>query len=185
MWSSAMASSSPVVTPGRTAARTAAIAPATTRPAPRMSSISCGVLIWIIRPLHFASSARGERRPASSRTASAPERLERPLGDLLDRAHGLDPGQQSLSVVPARERRRLLAVHLEAVPHGLGLVVVPLHRLAVNQHPPAGEPAHELLLVDDELEHAVELVPQLREGVVEPLALFDGAWEAIEEEALL
>src|SRR5215210_2576300 len=134
MESSAMASSSPVVTPGRTAARTAAIAPATTRPAPRMSSISCGVLIWIIRPLHFASSARGERRPAPRTTASAPERLERPLGDLLDRADGVDPGQQSLFVVPARQRGRLLAVHLQAVAHGLRLVVVALHHLAVHQH---------------------------------------------------
>src|SRR5919107_2025880 len=126
MWSSAIASSSPVLTPGRTAALTAAMAPAVTSPEARMSSISCGVLIWIIRPLHFASSARGERRAASSPTASAPERRERPLGDLLDRADGVDPGQQSLSVVPARQRRRLLAVHLEAVPHGLPFVVVPL-----------------------------------------------------------
>src|SRR3954466_9961884 len=147
MWSSATASSSPVLTPGRTAAFTAAIAPAVTSPEARMSSISCGVLIWIIRPLHFASSALGERRPPASRTASAPERLERPLGDLLDRAHGVDPGQQSLFVVPARQRRRLFPVHLEAVPHGLGLVVVALHRLAVHHHPPAGQSAHQLLLV--------------------------------------
>src|SRR3954454_22197521 len=148
MVSSAIASSSPVVIPGRISLTTAAIAPATTRPAPRMSSISCGVLIWIIRPLHFASSARGHGRPAPSRTASAPERLERPLGDLLDRADGIDPGQQSLLVVPPRQRRRLLAMHLEAVPHGLRLVVAALHHLAVHQHPPAGEPAHQLVLVD-------------------------------------
>src|SRR3712207_6737570 len=163
MWSSAIASSSPVLTPGRTAAFTAAIAPAVTSPDARISSISCGVLIWIIRPLHFASSARGERRPAPSRTASASERLERPLGDLLDRAHGVDPSQQSLSVVPARQRCRLLAVHVEAVPHGLGLVVVALHHLAVHQHPPAGEPAHQLVLVDHELQHAVEAVTELGE----------------------
>src|SRR5215211_4043415 len=118
-----MASSSPVLTPGRTAALTAAIAPAVTSPEARMSSISCGVLIWIIRPLHFASSTLGDRRPAASGTASAPERLERPLGDLLDRAHGVDLGQQSLVVVPARQRRRLLPVDLQPVPHGLGLVV--------------------------------------------------------------
>src|SRR3954454_24758443 len=184
MWSSAMASSSPVVTPGRTAARTAAIAPATTSPAPRMSSISCGVLIWIIRPLHFANSARGERRPALSRTASAPERLERSLGDLLDRADGVDPGQQSLFVVPARQRRRLFPVHLEAVPHGLGLVVVALHRLAVDHHPPSGEPADQLVLVDDQLQDPVQRVPQVRERVVEPLALLDVAREPVEEEAL-
>src|SRR5215218_8227642 len=147
MWSSAIASSSPVLTPGRTAAFTAAMAPAVTSPEARMSSISCAVLIWIIRPLHFASSARGDRRPARSRTASAPERLERPPGDLVDRADGVDAGQQALLLVPARQRCRLLAVHLEPVPHGLGLVVVALHHLAVHQHPPAGEPAHELVLV--------------------------------------
>src|SRR5690349_21564087 len=146
MWSSAIASSSPVLTPGRTAAFTAAIAPAVTSPEARISSISCAVLIWIMRPLHFASSARGDRRPAARPAASAPERLERPLGDLFDRAHGVDRGQQSLLVVPARQRCCLLAVHLEAVPHGLGLVVVALDRLALDDHPPAGEPAHQLLL---------------------------------------
>src|SRR3712207_1354804 len=161
MWSSAMASSSPVLTPGRTAAFTAAMAPAVTRPEARMSSISCGVLIWIIRPLHFASSARGERRPAPSRTApsSAPERLERPLGDLVDRPDRVDAGEQALTLVPARQRLGLLVVDLEPVPHGLGLVVVALDHLAVHEHAPAGEATYQLVLVDDHLEHPVEGAP--------------------------
>src|SRR3712207_8576952 len=153
MWSSAMASSSPVVTPGRTAARTAAIAPATTRPAPRMSSSSCGVLIWIIRPLHFASSGSRPRipaavicarlpsaraRPVGTPAPAGPERAHRPLGDLLDRADGVDAGQQSLGLVPTRQRGGLFPVDLQPVSHGLRLVVVPLDPLTVDEHPAAG-----------------------------------------------
>src|SRR3954447_8865854 len=119
MWSSAMASSSPVVTPGRTAARTALIAPATTSPAARMSSISCGVLIWIMRPLHFARSGRrlripaAIRRPALSACVRLPGVVVRRLGvvvplhlvgsaqrlhgagrDLLDLTDRVDAGEQ-------------------------------------------------------------------------------------------
>src|SRR5215213_1569654 len=109
MWSSAIASSSPVVTPGRTAARTAAMAPATTSPAPRISSISCAVLIWIMRPLHFASSGRRLRTPADIyRSPSACGRLpglgdttggHRPGGDLLDLTDRVDAGEQARCLV--------------------------------------------------------------------------------------
>src|SRR5687767_14888166 len=156
MWSSAMASSSPVVTPGRTAARTAAIAPATTRPAPRMSSISCGVLIWIMRPLHFASSGRrlrisaviAARRPSALggqfRVCDA-QCAHGPAGDLIDLADRIDPGEEALGLVEPRQRRRLFPVHLEAVPDGLGLVVVALDHLPVDEHPPPGEPPHQFV----------------------------------------
>src|SRR4051812_23196634 len=94
MWSSATASSSPVLTPGRTAARTAFSAPAVTSPEARMSSISCAVLIWIMRPLHFASSGtRDSTLPViSPLTLSVrarllgvldAERAQRAGGDLL------------------------------------------------------------------------------------------------------
>src|SRR3712207_1246488 len=150
MWSSAMASSSPVVTPGRTAARTAAIAPATTSPAPRMSSISCGVLIWIIRPLHFARSGRRPmilsdipadiNRPVPSACVGLPDpvghaqRLQGAGGDGVDLTDRVDPGQQTLVRVEPGQWRGLFPVHLQAVPDGLGLVVVALDHLAVDQH---------------------------------------------------
>src|SRR3954470_20821009 len=108
MCSSAIASSSPVLTPGRTAAQTALIAPAVTSPEARMSSISCGVLIWIMRPLHFPSSGTRSRIPAAISGTSAlgllvpgaallglPERGHRALGDLLDGADRIDPREQA------------------------------------------------------------------------------------------
>src|SRR4051794_38271818 len=159
MWSAAIASSSPVVTPGRTAALTAAMAPATTRPAARMSSISCGVLIWIMRPLHFASSGRRVSIPVAicrlaflsrarllPRGPGALEGGHRACGHFFDLADGVDAGEQSLLLVPARQRRRLFPVDLQPVPHRLRLVVPALHHLPVDQHPAAGEPAHQLVL---------------------------------------
>src|SRR5687767_15073162 len=153
MWSSAMASSSPVLTPGRTAAFTAAIAPAVTRPEARMSSISCGVLIWIMRPLHFASSGTRERIPdviccpafRSRRSGPVrllggrlpgvrgPQRPQGPVGDLVDLADRVDAGEQALGLVEPRQWGRLFPVDLEPVPHGLGLVVLALHHLAVDE----------------------------------------------------
>src|SRR5215218_1047362 len=150
MWSSAMASSSPVLTPGRTAALTAAIAPAVTSPEARMSSISCGVLIWIMRPLHFASSGSRERSPpvisppACSFRARLPG-VVRPAGgqrsrsDLLDLTDRVDAGEQTGGLVEPGQRRCLFPVDLQPVPDGLGLVVVPLDHLTVDQHPTAGE----------------------------------------------
>src|SRR3954451_20522201 len=177
MWSSAMASSSPVVTPGRTAARTALIAPATTSPAARMSSISCGVLTWIMRPLHFASSGIRGRIPPPvpmvPRCSSVRVRLravrsaqhgQRTGGDLLDLADRIDPREQPLRLVEPRQWRGLSPVHLQAVPHRLGLVVVALHPLPVDQHAPAGQPPDQLLLVDDELENAVQRLAEAGQG---------------------
>src|SRR3954453_15541612 len=147
MWSSAIASSSPVLTPGATAARTAAIAPAVTRPEARMSSISCCVLIWIMRPLHFASSGRRESRsaviPPPSVRARLPgvvdaQRLHRAGGDFLDRTDGIDPGEETCCFVEPGQGGGLFLVHVQAVPDGFRLVVVALHHLAVDEHPPAG-----------------------------------------------
>src|SRR3954470_18696788 len=146
MWSSAMASSSPVVTPGRTAARTALIAPATTSPAARMSSISCGVLIWIMRPLHFASSGMRGRIPtpapmvprcssvrARLREVRSAQRGHGTRGDLFDLADRVDPREQPFRLVEPRQRRRLFPVDAQAVADRLGLVVVALHPLAVDE----------------------------------------------------
>src|SRR3954449_361665 len=196
MESSATASSSPVLTPGRTAAFTALIAPAVTRPEARMSSISCGVLIWIMRPLHFASSGMRARIPVppAARTAwrclvSARLRTVRPAesgqgagGDLLDLADRVDPREQPLRVVEPRQRRGLFPVDLQAVPDGLGLVVVALHPLAVDEHAASGEPADQLVLVDDQLEHAVEGLAEVGQRAAELFGLRDGAREAVEQE---
>src|SRR3954449_10179811 len=197
MESSATASSSPVLTPGRTAAFTALIAPAVTRPEARMSSISCGVLIWIIRPLHFASSGMRARLPVppAARTAwrclvSARLRTVRPAesghgtgGDLLDLADRVDPREQPFRVVEPRQRRGLFPVHLQPVPDGLGLVVVALHPLAVDEHAAAGEPADQLLLVDHQLQAAVQRLTHLRQRVPQLLGLGDRPREAVEQEA--
>src|SRR3954471_25017065 len=196
MWSSATASSSPVLTPGRTAAFTALIAPAVTRPEARMSSISCGVLIWIMRPLHFASSGMRARIPVppAARTAwrclvSARLRTVRPAesgqgagGDLLDLADRIDPREQPFRLVEPRQRRGLFPVDLQAVPDGLGLVVVALHPLAVDEHAAPGEPVDQLVLVDDQLQHPVEGLPEAGERRAQLLGLRDGAREAVEEE---
>src|SRR3954469_22413578 len=196
MWSSATASSSPVLTPGRTAAFTALIAPAVTRPEARMSSISCGVLIWIMRPLHFASSGMRARIPVppAARTAwrclvSARLRTVRPAesgqgagGGLPALAERVDPREQPLRVVEPRQRRGLFPVDLQAVPDGLGLVVVALHPLAVDEHATTGEPADQLVLVDDQFEHAVEGLAEVGQRAAQLLGLRDGARETVEQE---
>src|SRR5215218_7822473 len=174
MWSSAMASSSPVLTPGRTAALTAAIAPAVTSPEARISSISCGVLIWIMRPLHFASSGSRERSPPvispPARSVRArrsgvvhAQRLHGAGRDLVDLADRVDADELARRLVEAGEGLGLFPVDVQAVPDGLGLVVVALHHLAVDQHPAARETADQLLLVDHELQHAVEGLAQVGE----------------------
>src|SRR3954447_17437085 len=172
MWSSAIASSSPVLTPGRTAAFTAASAPAVTSPEARMSSISCGVLIWIMRPLHFASSGRRLRIPAviwlpypsvRSRLSGLRRaaRGQRAGGDLLDLPDRVDAAQQAFGFVEPGEGGRLFPVDVQPVPHRLRLVVVALDHLTVDEHPAAGEPADQLVLLHDQLQHAVEGVTEV------------------------
>src|SRR3954468_15294924 len=200
MWSSAIASSSPVLTPGRTAAFTAASAPAVTSPEARISSISCAVLIWIICPLHFASrGSRASKATPRSPCTGAPavsvlgrdggldlalgfglglavspqhrrigaQGFQGAPGDLLDLADGVDLGQLPGLLVELRERGRLFPVHLEAVPNGLGLVVVPLHPLTVDQHASTGQSADQLLLVDDQLQATVQPVAHLGQRVAQ------------------
>src|SRR4051795_12521370 len=196
MWSSATASSSPVLTPGRTAAFTALIAPAVTRPEARMSSISCGVLIWIMRPLHFASSGMRARIPvppaartawrclvsARLRTVRPAESGQGPGGDFLDLADRIDPREQPFPLVEPRQRRGLFPVDLQAVPDGLGLVVVALHPFAVDEHAATGEPADQLVLVDDELQDPVEHLSEVGQRGTQLLGLRDGAREAVQQE---
>src|SRR3712207_1109950 len=74
------------------------------------------------------------------------------------------------------------SVDLQAVPDGLGTVVVALHPLAADEHAAAGEPTDQLLLLDDELDDAVEVLAELVEGAAQLLGLGDGAGEAVEQE---
>src|SRR5215218_8846987 len=98
-----------------------------------MSSISCAVLIWIMRPLHFARSGRRPmipldipadiRRPALSAfvrlsvvLVGCAQRLHGAGGDLFDLTDRVDAGEQSLVQVEAGHGRGLFPVHLETVP---------------------------------------------------------------------
>ena len=168
MWSSAIASSSPVLTPGRTAARDGLEGARRHQPGGthELDLVRRLDLDHASTPLpqqryplqdpgcHGAALSRPS--PGSAAALGLAQRGHRPRGDLLDRAHGVDPREQALRVVEPRQRRRLFPVDRQPVPHGLGLVVVALHPLAVDEHAPAGQPPDQFLLVDHELQHAVE-----------------------------
>src|SRR3954451_13152270 len=116
MWSSARASSSPVVTPGRQAARRSSRVRPVNRPARRIRSIWSGVLI----------SRPRSRRPmgsAGSALGYGVERLEDPLRDVLDLAHAVDLVDDAVVAVDLDQRRGLLGVDLLPAPdHVLGVV---------------------------------------------------------------
>src|SRR5690349_4457218 len=112
-----MASSSPVDTPGATASRIAASAAATTRPAPRMSSICSGVFSWM--------SSWGRRTSAPVR----PQRVDSADRHVLDRPGRVDTHQLALRAVVVHQRRGLLGVLHQADRDRLGLVVVTLEEL--------------------------------------------------------
>src|SRR3954471_21800938 len=111
---SAMASRSAVETPGATAARIASSAAATTRPAPRMSSICSGVFSWM--------SSCGRRTSAAVR----PQRVDGADRHVLDRPGRVDADQLALRAVVVHQRRRLLGVLDQADGDRLRLVVVAL-----------------------------------------------------------
>src|SRR4051812_29145131 len=160
--SSAIASRSAVLTPGRTASRSGARVPATTRPAWRMRTICSGVLSSI------SSWCMGG--PTSA--AVGPQGVDRADGDVLDRAGGVDADQLALGAVEVDERRGVPGVDLEALRDRLGLVVVPLEEFATTAvadalavgrveldvpdlpaaaaGPPTGEPADDLLGLHDQ-----------------------------------
>src|SRR5258708_3585190 len=119
---SASSSRSAVLIPGRTASRSIPSVRATTRPARRMARICSGVLIWIPDPdfIGVPISPAGER----------PQRGERPLGDLLDRAGRIDADENSFVGVEGDQRRGLFLVDLETVPDRLLPVIVALEQLA-------------------------------------------------------
>src|SRR3954470_11170335 len=95
-----------------------------------MSSISCAVWTWIMRPLHFASSGTRARIPpamvASALGLLAPPGVvppglglaqgrHRPGGDLLDGADGVDASEQAFRLVEPGQGRGLFPVDTEPV----------------------------------------------------------------------
>src|SRR5690349_11210790 len=101
MCSSAIASSSAVVTPGATAFLNSSSVSATTRPAWRISAICAGVLISSLRSNMTALGGGGL------------EGGDRPGGHLFDAALGIDRHQQVEAAVEVDERRRLRRVDLQ------------------------------------------------------------------------
>src|SRR6185369_3711479 len=107
MLSSASLSSSPVVTPALAAARSSSRVSPTSRPAVRIRSICSGVLI---------SRWRSIRPIVGSALGYGVERVEDPLGDLLDPAHAVDLVEQAARAIHLDQRLGLLDVHLLATP---------------------------------------------------------------------
>src|SRR6476659_7678132 len=127
MWSSAMASSSPVVMPGATASRTSARVSPTTTPARRMTAISSRDLISSLRSNIELPSRSGRR---GGRRRHGLERLDEPLGDPFDRPLGGYGDQQLELVVEPDQRGRVTCVDRQPGAHRLGQVVVTLEELA-------------------------------------------------------
>ena len=167
MNSSASASSSPVVTPGRTCSPISASVSATTRPARAICSISCARL-----PDDHASPRSGDL-------------LERVLDlgvDLVDRSLGMDrrrrcrasSGSTRRAARSARGRSRAVAAIASGVssarPSSRARFEQPLEQRRVVGHL--------------ELEHDVERAADLGEQVVERLRLRERAREAVEDEAV-
>src|SRR3954453_14354219 len=110
MDSSAIPSSSPVVMPGRTAERSSASVRETTLPACFMAS-NCSEVFssivpssspWACMEGDFLRGLAGElpaEGTCSARGGGPVDRGDRPLGDDLDRAGGVDRGQHALLAV--------------------------------------------------------------------------------------
>src|SRR5690242_9159083 len=106
MLSSAISSSSRVLIPTRTEARSSSRVWPTSSPATRILAIWSGVLISIPRSRQVIS---GEPRSALVDDA---ERGEDPLGDLVDLAETVDLDQQTAAPVDVDQRLGLLGVDL-------------------------------------------------------------------------
>ncbi len=132
------------------------------------------------------------------------KRLERPVGDVIHRPGRVDTYQDASCCVKRDERCGLFRIDLEAMADGLGHVVVALEEVApaavaepltgrwvevdVPDRPAAmagaapGEPAHDLVVVDHQLEHDVELVAEVGQQLLQGLGLRNGAGKAVEQE---
>ena len=147
MWSSAIASSSPVVTPGRRPRAAAPGSPPTSRPAIRIRSIWSGVLI------SSARSSRAHQRPRQLCGTTSSASKIRWVTSSTSPIPSIS-WTMPRSPVHADQRLGLLAVDLLAATDDvLGVVGAALDLRALEQ------PRHELVLVDGEHDDGVEPVP--------------------------
>src|SRR5690242_7841933 len=140
---SASASRSPVLTPARAAADTAASARATSAPATAIASISPGVLSSMSRPRQRASTARTPRvmaAPLSRAPSRAREGVHDPLRHLVHRPHRVHGHE--LGAVVVEQRCGLVAVDLLPVADDV---------LCVVAATPAEQPLDDDLVGDREL----------------------------------
>src|SRR4051812_17897293 len=186
---SAAASSSPVVTPGRTLPSSRRSVRTSTSPAAAILATSSGVLRMITgAPLDlFLEPERGEGR------ADVVVHLRR-------RARAVEPLEDPAVVVEVDEGLGLLAVGVEPLAHCLGLVVVALDELeavdvadvlvlglveldvvdvAVLALAPAGQAADDLVVVGLDEQHRGQAAAEAVERVLERLGLADRAREAV------
>src|SRR3954470_297960 len=161
MNSSAIASSSAVVAPGRTCSPISASVSATTRPARAIVSISCGLLRTIIACSHLLEGLAD-------------------LGeDIVDRLVGMDPDDvRVLGPVVLDEGRGLAVVDLQPLADRVGRVVGP-----PLLDCPLRDALHDHLAVPDlKLEDDVQAAPDLLQERIERLGLRQVAREAVEDE---
>src|SRR4051794_35806940 len=133
MYFSAARSRSAVVTPSRTLPSSSLSVRTRMAPAAAILSISSGVLRMITA--RYRVRARSPRPSGSVLVLHAERRDRRPevVVDLGRAARAVEAVQQVVAVVVLDERRRLVAVDLEALAHGLLAVVLALgERLAID-----------------------------------------------------
>src|SRR5688572_17131173 len=144
MLASASVSSSSVLTPGRTAARSSSRVSPTSRPATRIRSICSGVLISIPR----SRNATVLRRPSA--LGDDVESVEDAGGHLVDLADPVDLDQDAALAVDPDERLGLLGVDLLAPADDLfGVIGTAVGLRALQQA------LDELLGVDREHDHGI------------------------------
>src|SRR6478735_6087031 len=149
-----------VLTPGATAARPAAMASASNRPAARIACSSPRDLSWIVSAM-------------DSRHRLLAEGLARPRLHLVDAADAVD-GHQLVGVV-VEQRLGLLVVQLQPPADRLGGVVGPA---------PGEHPIQQHAVRDLEQQHLVDVLVALDQDLAQLVGLDHGPWETVEEEAL-
>src|SRR4051812_30182021 len=126
MWSSAIASSSPVLTPALTSPRSSSSVRPTTRPAARMDRICSRVLISMPRSLNITPRVLLRDRL---------QRDEHALAHLVDLADAVHLAQQAALRVDAQQRLGLGRVDVLPVPDDLFGVVRAALGMGPLHHP--------------------------------------------------
>src|SRR6188508_2235475 len=193
---SAMASRSPVVTPGRSSARSTSRMAARICPAPRMRSISDD-RFRVTAPVLRMIAVSAPRRCADGR--------EDRLGDRLDRLHAVEPLDDARAFVVVDHLQHRGDLLLEPRANDLGPIVVALpelgpvpvaatgdvgririlviRRAALRADPAAGNAPNENLGRNVDVQHRPDPLAVGGEGLVERLRLADRARKAVEDGA--